>query len=254
MDKLFYNEYVRKNSWFPRSKYENKNNPKQDFNPDLALSLLAEAGWTKKPGDNLLSKDGKYFEIENFYIYQGWDRIFNPFVKDLEEVGIKINLVVLQNTFEKLMDRKFKIQHAGWTGSLLPSPKGMMHSQYAEKLDVTNVTGLANPEIDKLIEEYDANWSMEERVRILQKVDEIASNEYHWAFGWGAPYGYRCLNWDKFGMPEHGIGYSGNWLAPISYWWIDPDKKQRLINARKNTNINIEIENEIVDYWNTLDN
>ena len=55
-------------------------------------------------------------------------------------------------------------------------------------------------------------------------------------------------------MPEHGIGYSGNWLAPISYWWIDPDKKQRLINARKNTNINIEIEDEIVDYWNTLDN
>ena len=72
----------------------------------------------KKPGDKLLSKDGEYFEIENFYINTGWDRIFNPLVKDLEEVGIKINLVVLQNPFEKLMDRKFQVQFAGWTGSL----------------------------------------------------------------------------------------------------------------------------------------
>ena len=185
----------------------NPDNPKQDFNPDLALALLTEAGWTKKPGDKLLSKDGEFFEIENFYIYQGWDRIFNPLVKDLEEVGIKINLVVLQNTFEKLMDRKFKVQHAGWTGYLLPSPEGMLHSKFSEKLDVTNVTGMANKEIDELIEDYNSNWSMDERVKILQKIDGIAAKEYHWAFGWGAPYGYRCLNWDKFGMPKQGIEY-----------------------------------------------
>ena len=249
MDKLFYHEYVRKNSWFPRSKYANPNNPTQDFNPDLALELLKEAGWTKKPGDKLLSKDGKYFEIENFYINTGWDRIFNPLVKDLEEIGIKINLVVLQNPFEKLMDRKFQVQFAGWTGSLLPSPEGMLHSKYSKQLDVTNVTGMANTEIDNLIDDYNTNWNMEERVKILQKIDEIASKEYHWAFGWGAPYGYRCLNWDKFGMPEHGIGYSGNWLSPISYWWIDPIKKNKLIEARKSNSIKIPIENEIVDFY-----
>lgn len=249
MDKLFYHEYVRKNSWFPRSKYANPDNPTQDFNPDLALELLKEAGWTKKPGDKLLSKDGEYFEIENFYINTGWDRIFNPLVKDLEEIGIKINLVVLQNPFEKLMDRKFQVQFAGWTGSLLPSPEGMLHSKYSKQLDVTNVTGMANPEIDNLIDDYNTNWNMDERVKILQKIDEIASKEYHWAFGWGAPYGYRCLNWDKFGMPEHGIGYSGNWLSPISYWWIDPIKKNKLIEARKNNSIKIPIENEIVDFY-----
>ena len=252
MDKLFYHEYVRKNSWFPRSKYANPDNPTQDFNPDLALELLNEAGWTKKPGDKLLSKDGEYFEIENFYINTGWDRIFNPLVKDLEEIGIKINLVVLQNPFEKLMDRKFQVQFAGWTGSLLPSPEGMLHSKYSKQLDVTNVTGMANPEIDNLIDDYNTNWNMEERVKILQKIDEIASKEYHWAFGWGAPYGYRCLNWDKFGMPEHGIGYSGNWLSPISYWWIDPIKKNKLIEARKDNSIKIPIENEIVDFYKNL--
>ena len=60
------------------------------------------------------------------------------------------------------------------------------------------------------------------------------------------------MYWNRFGMPEHGIGYSGNWLAPITYWWIDPEKKQKLIEARKNPNQNITIEDEIVDYWNNL--
>ena len=252
MDKLFFHEYTRKNSWFPGSKYSNPDNPVQDYNPDLALQLLNEAGWTKKPGDKWLTKDGNIFEIENFYIYSGWDRIFNPLVQDLEQVGIKINLVVLQNTFEKLMDRKFKVQFAGWTGSLLPSPKGGMHSQYAEKLDATNITGLANPIIDSLIIKYDANWDANERIKLLQQIDKLAADEYHWAFGWGAPYGYRCLNWNKFGMPEHGIGYSGNWLTPIYYWWIDPEKKQALTNARKNEPINLDHSQEIIDYWNRL--
>ncbi len=70
--------------------------------------------------------------------------------------------------------------------------------------------------------------------------------------GWGAPYGYRCLNWDKFGMPDHGVGYSGNWLTPITHWWIDPIKKEMLNRAKNNSEMTIPIENEIVDHWNNL--
>ena len=253
MDKLFFNEYARKNSYYPRSKYQNPNNPIQNFNPEYAVELLKEAGWTKKEGDTWLTNDkGEIFEIEEFHIYKGWDRIFNYFVQDLEGIGIKLNLVVIQNPFEMAMNRKFKIYYGGWTGSLLPSPEGMLHSKFSEKLDVTNITGMANSEIDKLIDEYNMNWNMNERVQILQKIDEIATNEYHWAFGWGAPYGYRCLNWNKFGVPKNGVGYSGGWLAPISMWWIDPDKKEALLKAKKDGNAKLPIENEIVDFWNNL--
>ena len=111
---------------------------------------------------------------------------------------------------------------------------------------------MANPEIDKLIDEYNMNWNMDERVNILQKIDSIATREYHWAFGWGAPYGYRCLNWNKFGIPDNGVGYSGGWLAPISMWWIDPEKKAALNKALKNDEVVLPIENEIVDYWKNL--
>ena len=252
MDKLFFNEYVRKNSYFPRSKYEHPDNPIQNYNPDYALQLLNQAGWTKKEGDSWLTNDnGEIFEIEEFHIYKGWDRILNYFVQDLESIGIKLNLVVIQNPFEMAMNRKFKLYNGGWVGSLLPSPEGMLHSKYSEKLDVTNITGMANPEIDKLIEQYNLNWNMDERIQILQQLDSIATREFHWIFNWTAPYGYRSLNWDKFGIPDNGVGYAGGWLQPISMWWIDPDKKIKLQEALKNGN-SLPIEEEVIDFWNNL--
>ena len=53
-------------------------------------------------------------------------------------------------------------------------------------------------------------------------------------------------------MPEHGLSYKGGWLEPIKYWWVDSDKKEALINARKN-NISLPITDEVIDYWNILD-
>ena len=205
---------------------------------------------------------GEIFEIEEFHIYQGWDRILNYFVQDLESIGIKLNLAVIQNPFEMAMNRKFKIYNGGWTGSLLPSPEGMLHSKYSEKLDVTNITGMANPHIDNLIEDYNLNWDMNERIEILQKIDSIATREYHWAFGWAGLYGRRGLHWNKFGIPKHGLGYgydnykkySGGWTAPLLLWWSDPTKKQELINARKSTTKTFPIEEEVTDFWNVISN
>jgi microcin C transport system substrate-binding protein len=253
MDKLFFNEYVRKRSYFPRSKYEHPDNPIQDYNPEYALELLNQAGWNKNPGEKwLTNKDGEIFEIKEFHIHQGWDRILNYFVQDLESVGIKLNLVVIQNPFEKAMNRKFKLYNGGWTASLLPGPEGMLHSKYSEKMDVTNITGMANPDIDKLIEQYNLEWDMDKRITLLQQIDSTATREYHWAFGWGAPYGYRSLTWNKFGMPESGISYVGGWLDPIEYWWIDQDKKSKLQKALKDETLSLPIEEEVIDYWNTL--
>ena len=90
MDKLFYNEYVQSNSYVPWSKYEHPDNPKQYYNPDKALKLLTEAGWIRQPEEKWLSKNGKIFDID-MYTYQGWDRIHNILVNNLEAIGIKLN-------------------------------------------------------------------------------------------------------------------------------------------------------------------
>ena len=52
IEKLFYNEFVPLNSHYAGWQYENPGNPKNDYNPELALKLLADAGWnsSRRPG------------------------------------------------------------------------------------------------------------------------------------------------------------------------------------------------------------
>ena len=259
IDKLFFHEYVKTNSYYPMSRYEHPKNPKQFYNPEKAVELLNEAGWAKESGDQWLYKDGKKFEID-MYMYTGWDRIHNYFVNDLEEVGIKLNLIVLQSPFEKWIQKTYTIHQGGWAGVSIPNSEEMLHSKYAKEIDVTNATGMANPDIDKLLKEYNKNWDINERTIILQQIDSIATREYHYAFGWAAPYGWRGMYWNRFEMPEHGLGYGyssynkywGYWASHMFLWWSDPEKKARLKEAKNNPNITLPTEDIILDYYNKL--
>ena len=79
----------------------------------------------------------------------------------------------------------------------------------------------------------------------------IAVNSFHYALGWTSPYGARMLYWYKFGMPESGITYVGDWRTPLSHWWIDSSKENKL-NAAKGNNTSIPIETTIIDHWNRI--
>ena len=167
---------------------------------------------------------------------------------------------MIQNPFEKYIDKSYSMHYGGWTGNILPDFEEMMHSKYAKEIDVTNTTGMANNKIDQLLDEYNKNWDINQRVHLMQQIDSIATREYHFVFGWAAPYGWRGLYWNRFGMPDHGIGYGaeyykkywGDWAAHMNLWWSDPKKKAKLIEARKSKNISMPIDNEILDYWNKL--
>ena len=106
-------------------------------------------------------------------------------------------------------------------------------------------------ELDKLIEAYNAEWDAKKRVPLAHQIDSIAVNSYHYALGWTSPYGARMLYWYKFGMPESGITYVGDWRTPISHWWVDKSKDNNLKLARDN-NSSLKIEPTIIDHWNRI--
>ena len=252
IDKLFYNEYVRKNSYFPGSDYENPKNPKQEFNPKKAIKLLSDAGWTKKSGDKWITNSkGDIFEI-TFRIQQSSERIYTPLQEDLEKIGIKLNFEIKlpAQAFELIMKRQFTAAPMGWTGSTFPSPEGMMHSKYQNKHETTNITGMGIKKLDELIELYNSEWDLKKRIPILQKIDLIATNEFHYVLGWYAPYGARMLYWNKFGVPNKGISYTGEEYSSIWYWWYDKAKDVQLVNAKTNLDFSFDPEKEIIDYWN----
>ena len=77
--RLFFNEYVRLNTFFYGTPYANPNNPYSDYNPEKALEILENEGWIRKPGDEwLTNKDGEIFEFD-FLMSPGEERIFSTF-------------------------------------------------------------------------------------------------------------------------------------------------------------------------------
>jgi len=249
--RLFFNEYVRLSTYFYGTPYANPNNPLITFNPIFALELLNSEGWIRKEGDKWLTNNkNQIFEFE-FLIAPGDDRIYTTFQEDLKNIGIKMEFkqVDYSAKFSLIMKKEYEVTSQGWTGNFFSNPEGTMHSKYADEVEVTNITSMAYPELDMLIDKYNAEWDAKKRIPLAHKIDSIAVNSFHYGLGWTSPYGARMLYWNKFNMPESGISYIGDWRSPMSMWWIDPEKEKKIIDARKN-NIQLSKENEIIDYWN----
>ena len=249
--RLFFDEYVRLNTFFYGTPYANPRNPYTEYNPGKALELLAEVGWNREEGNQWLTNDkGEIFEFD-FLMSPGDERIFSSLQEDLKKVGIKMDFDQVDGNmaFSKTMKKEYEVTYQGWTGGFFPSPEGMMHSKYAEAVEVTNITSMAIPEIDKLIENYNAEWDAKKRVPYAHKIDSIAVNSYHYALGWTSPYGARMLYWNKFGIPEKGLYYATGWQSPITLWWIDP-QKERALNSSINNGTVLPKETQTIDYWN----
>ena len=249
--RLFFNEYSRLNTFFFGTPYSNPRNTFIEYNPAQALKLLNEVGWVRTEGEPWLkNSSGEIFEF-NFIISPGGERIYSTFQEDLKQVGIKMEFEQVDGNaaFSKVMKKEYEVTSQGWTAGFFPGPEGMMHSKYADKVEVTNITSMAIPELDKLIETYNTEWDAKKRIPIAHQIDSIAVNSYHYALGWTSPYGARMLYWNKLDMPEWGLYYATGWKSPITLWWIDPKKDKELIQAKEN-NISMPINPEIIDYWN----
>ena len=224
-----------------------------EFSPQAALKLLNDAGWERKEGEQwLTNSDNQMFEFD-FLIAPGEDRIYTTYQEDLKNVGIKMNFnqVDASAAFSQTMKKEYEVTSQGWTGGFFPSPEGIMHSKYADEVEVTNITSMAIPELDKLIETYNAEWDAKKRISLAHQIDSIAVNSFHYALGWTSPYGARMLYWYKFGMPESGITYVGDWRTPLSHWWIDSRKENKL-NSAKERNTTLPIQPTNVDFWNRI--
>lgn len=233
-DQLFYNEYVNKNSYFASSVYENPGNEKVTFNPEKGLALLREAGFTQKDTDGVLMKDGKRLEFDFIYIHPDSDRVYTPLQETYRKYGVKMNLKFIQPSawIKVSQEKKFDIIYANWGGSPFPEVRDMWHSSRADANDTSNICKFKNPEVDALIDAYDAEPDLKKRIPILQKMDAILYDACPYMLDWYSET-VRNLWWDKFGMPEW-VGYST--LDPRytiwKVWWYDDARAKRLEEAK----------------------
>ncbi len=90
---MYYSEYTMMNSLYSGSVYENPNNEKVHYDPEKAVKLLKEAGYTKRNKDGWLvhEKTGKVLRFE-IGIQKGSAYMVTPVQQMLKEYGIDMEI------------------------------------------------------------------------------------------------------------------------------------------------------------------
>ncbi|MBB5020978.1 extracellular solute-binding protein [Desulfurispira natronophila] len=199
-----------------------------------AARLLQEAGWEIKRGKLTHNKTGEVLAFE-FLLYDSmFERVVQPFRRNLERMGIETSIRVVDITQYINRQRNFDFNVVVGLFGQSTSPgneqRNYWHSDFAQREGSRNIIGISNPVVDELVEKVISAPNREELVHRTRALDRVLLwNHYvipHWHIT-----NYRVAYWNIFGRPEtppeQGIGFDT--------WWVDSDKASQLSRGRGTT-------------------
>jgi len=255
-DRLFYNQYVRADSYFSNSElaaqglpegkelallekyrdqlpaevFTKKWKPATTIAPDSlrnnliqARDLLADAGWTIQ--DGVLKNDkGEIFQLDILLVQNGFDRIVAPYAHNLKKLGIHTNYRKVDSSLYKhRMDTfDFDMVVHSFPSSVSPGNElmNMYHSGSAKIKGSNNIPGMTNPVIDDLVLAIIQSNEREEVVTASRALDRVLLVGEYLVPNWYINV-HRVAYWNKFGIPKTQPLYYDpiTWL--LKAWWID---------------------------------
>lgn len=121
--------------------------------PDLARTLLFEAGWADSDGDGIVDREGAPLRFTLLYAKGTPRRDAAALIiqQDLAGVGVDVQLLTLEPLalFQRLRERDFDAALTGWSAGLVIDPEPLWHSGPTGRY---NLTSYANPAVDDLIQ------------------------------------------------------------------------------------------------------
>ena len=255
-DHLFYNQYVRCDSYFSNSELASSGLPqgkelellnqfRDQLPPELfttvwkppttvppdslrgnlrkARDLLAQAGWHVR--DGVLKNDkNEAFTIDVLLVQKGFDRIFAPYAHNLEKLGIDMNYrTVDESLYKRRIDNfDFDMVVVSFPESVSPGNelKNMFSSEAASMKGSRNLPGIASPVVDALVDRVIESENRAQLVTATHALDRVL------LFG-----EYLVPNWY---IDKHRIAYSKKLKRPktlplyydpvtwlLKAWWLE---------------------------------
>ncbi len=255
---LFYNQYVRCDSYFSNSelaaigvpegnelallnKYRDQL-PNEIFtkewhppttekkgalreNLKQARDLLEAAGWSISDGV-LKNKKGEVFTVDVLLVQKGFDRILAPYARNLKKLGIEMNYRTVDSSLYKrrIDNYDFDMVVTSFSASMSPGNelKNRFHSQAVNTKGSSNLPGIADSVVDALIERV---VNAEDRAQLL-----VASRALDRVLLFGE---YLVPNWY---IDKHRIAYRNIFAYPetlplyydpitllVKTWWVNSE-------------------------------
>ncbi len=195
-----------------------------------ASELLDAAGWTVGAGGLRRNAAGETLSLEILDDNPSFERVILPFVSNLRRVGIdaRLTLIDAAQMQQRQEDFDYDMVPGRLVMPLTPSVelRSLFGSAGAEAKGTLNLSGIADPVVDALIDEIVAAPSREALETRVRALDRVLRTMHIWVPNW-----YRdtfwIAYWDVFGRPEIKPLYARGDV----YWWYDPAKADVLRKA-----------------------
>jgi microcin C transport system substrate-binding protein len=193
-----------------------------------ALRLLNEAGWVLKGGVLTDKKTGRPFEFEILLVSPGMERVAIPFKKNLERIGIKAAIRVVDSSqyVNRVDSYDFDMTSVRWGQSLSPGneQRDFWSSEAADRPGTRNLTGIKDPVVDGLIDKIITAPDRKSLVDACRALDRVLLWG-HYVIPHYTVQTFRIAYWNKFERPDLKPKYA---LGFIDTWWIDPEKEKKI--------------------------
>ena len=262
---VFYNQYIRSQSFFPNSPFSQTGIPtgdeltlltafKDKLRADIfmspitllihkdatetrkirkqSLALLAEAGWHLVNGKLVNAATKKPFTFEFLGADPSGEKIALHFKRCLAEIGIdmKVRTIDVGSYTERVESYDYDMVGMIIGQSITPGNEQRTYwgTKAADLKGGQNYTGIKDPVIDILCEKIAGAPDFEALTTATKALDRILMASYIMI-----PHYYRSeiasAYWDRFGKPQTHPAYYP--LPYTSAWWVDPIKDKVIQDA-----------------------
>jgi len=189
------------------------------YNPQAAIDLLEQAGWTDTDGDGILDKDGLPLRFTLNVPGAGSDQMLLVYKQALFRAGIEMDIQKLEWSIftNKLRSHEMDAGILAWIMDTDSDPYQLWHSSQTK--GGSNYTAFNNPEVDRLVDEIRTKFTVEERQEVARKINEIIVRENPQTLLFNNP--RRVMIHRRL---------RGVYVSPIQSFqfrdiWVDPDWK-----------------------------
>ena len=196
-----------------------------------AIRLLRQAGWTIRDG-RLGNADGEGMEIEFLTDQPTFKRVYAPYVRNLERVGIagKIRIVDSAQYQNRLNEFDYDIITARFSMQLTPGieQRNLWGSITADLSGSYNLSGVKDPVVDALIDALIDAPDRDALTVAARALDRVLLWNHYIVPQWYKAE-HNIAYWDKFSRPTVKPKYHEGYPQT---WWYDEDKAAALAAKR----------------------
>ena len=185
-----------------------------NYDPEMAMSLLEEAGWVDEDGDGIREKDGEKLTMDIMYS-EGTTTypVQIPYMQDAwREVGIEAitSAVPFQSLLDDTDAGNYHVCVQGFQWSIDGGQDAMFATESTPP-NGFNSMRYSNPDYDALIEPSKTEVDQQKRIEILQEQDNILNDD--------AAIGINVFRQNIMGASPRVHNFFPNGYS--AFWWLN---------------------------------